>query len=161
MSNESLMTSDPYSILFKSNKVIADESSETELKLLIQFFGLDSSVMKWRYHPEKNFLCLYKPVKFCLSKNKGSTRDVSSLDYDEELIERYPQLKIWRKAYHDQMVKMYEKIFQCRSREDCCKRETSGKRPNRIRLAQIDASDNHSERWRWLRKYYCDYDNSH
>ena len=89
--------------------MIADESSETELKLLIQFFGLDSSVMKWRYHPEKNFLCLYKPVKFCLSRNKGSTRDVSSLDYDEELIERYPQLKIWRKAYHDQMVKMYQK----------------------------------------------------
>ena len=49
--------------------MIADESSETELKILIDFFGLDSSVMKWRYHPEKNFLCLYKPVKFCLSKN--------------------------------------------------------------------------------------------
>ena len=143
------------------NHVIADESSETELKLLIDFFGLDSSVMQWRYHPEKNFLCLYKPVKFCLSKNKGSTRDVSSVDYDEELVGKYPQLKIWRNAYHDQMVKMYEKIFQCRSREDCCKQESSASASNRIRLAQTETFENHSERWRWLRKYYCDSDISH
>ena len=136
--------------------VIAYKSSETELKLLINFFGLDSSMMKWRYHPEKNFLCLFKPVKFCLSKNKGSTRDTSSDDYDQELVERYPQLKIWRIAYRDEMVKMYEQIFQCQSQEQCCK--TSGKGPNRIRLAYKETFDNHSERWRWLRKYYCDND---
>ena len=112
--------------------------------------------MKWSYHPEKNFLCLYKPLKFCLSKNKGKTRDVSRSDYDEELLERYPQMKVWRIAYHNQMVKMYEKIFQCRSHQDCCKRETFGNGPNQINLEHNDTFEIHSKRWRWLRKYYCD-----
>lgn len=124
--------------------------------MLINFFGLDSSIMNWKFHPEKNFLCLYKPVKFCLSKNKGSTRDASSNDYDQELIDKYPQLKTWRIAYHDQMVKMYEKIFHCESKEDCCQRQTAGNGPNRVRLAQTESTVNNTDRWRWLRRYYCE-----
>lgn len=119
--------------------MISLNSSGTELKLLIDFFGLDSSMMNWRFHPEKNFLCLYKPVKFCLSKNKGSTRDASSVDYDQELVNMYPELEIWRRAFRDQMIKMYQEIFHCKTKEDCC---------------IIKFSEN--ARWRWLRKYYCD-----
>ena len=115
------------------------KSSASELKMLIDFFGLDSSVMDWRYHPEKNFLCLYKPVKFCLHKRKGTTRDTSIDDYDEELVKRYPELKIWRLAFRDQMIKMYQHIFQCTAEIECCR-------------IQFDENS----RWKWLRKYYCE-----
>ena len=121
------------------SEMISFNSSGSELRLLIDFFGLDSSMMNWRFHPEKNFLCLYKPVKFCLSKNKGSTRDASSVDYDQELVNMYPELNIWRRAFRDQMIKMYQEIFRCKTKEDCC---------------MIKFSEN--ARWRWLRKYYCD-----
>ena len=120
-------------------QMISLNSSGSELKLLIEFFGLDSSMMNWRFHPDKKFLCLYQPVKFCLRKSKGSTRDASSVDYDQELVNMYPELNIWRVAFRDQMVKMYQQIFQCKTKESCCM----------IKLSN-DA------RWRWLRKYYCD-----
>ena len=139
----------------------SNESDENELKLLIDFFGLDSSIMSWKFHPEKNFMCLYKPVKFCLSKNKGSTRDPSSVDYDDELADRYPQLKIWRRAYRHQMIKMYQKIFDCESQEECCTSQHTRIGPNRVRLAHSENTgefDKSAERWRWLRKYYCDDD---
>ena len=134
---------------------------ESVQRITIDFFGLDSSIMSWQFHPEKNFLCLYKPVKFCLSKNKGSTRDPSSVDYDDELADRYPQLKIWRRAYRHQMIKIYERIFQCESHKECCKKPKTAIGPNRVRLAHsenIDEFDKSPERWRWLRKYYCDED---
>ena len=50
---------------------------------MIEFFGLDSSLMEWKFHEEKGFLCLYKPVKFCLENTKGTTRKVHSDDYDQ------------------------------------------------------------------------------
>jgi len=121
------------------------ESSGYELKKLIEFFGLDSSVMDWRFHEEKNFLCLYKPVKFCLEENKGKTRNVSSDDYDQDLVDRYPELQIWRRAYSSQMIEMYQKICKCYNREDCCELRTKG------------PCQKEPERWRWLRKYYCDF----
>ena len=50
---------------------------------MIEFFGLDSSLMEWKFHEEKGFLCLYRPVKFCLENDKGKTRKAHSDDYDQ------------------------------------------------------------------------------
>ena len=70
--------------------------SDSEFKQLIDYFGLDSSRLKFKFNPEKGFLCLHEPVRFCLDNRKGTTRKESTL---EDKIEKYPELARWMEGY--------------------------------------------------------------
>ena len=86
--------------------------------------------MKWKYHPEKNFICLFEPVKYCLGSEKGQTRKKN-----RNLLESYPEMAVWRHKYTPQMQELFEMIFKCK-RADCCLIET--------------------DRWTWVQDYFCD-----
>ena len=86
--------------------------------------------MKWKYHPEKNFICLFEPVKYCLGSEKGQTRKKN-----RNLLESYPEMAVWRHKYTPQMQELFEMIFKCKG-ADCCLIET--------------------DRWTWVQDYFCD-----
>ena len=86
--------------------------------------------MKWKYHPEKNFICLYEPVKYCLGSGKGQTRHKN-----RNLLKLYPEMAVWRHKYTAQMQELFEMLFKCKGSE-CCLIET--------------------DRWTWVRDYFCD-----
>ena len=101
-----------------------------EFGLLLKHFGLDPSLIEFEYNEEKGFYCLEKPVRFCLSDEKGHH---SSFD----LYEAYPDMAILREAYRPQMVKLFMHIFKCNRKVECC---------------QLDIGD----RFTWLRPYICE-----
>ena len=84
----------------------------------------------WKYHPEKNFICLFEPVKYCLGSEKGQTRKKN-----RNLLELYPEMAVWRHKYTPQMQELFEMIFKCKG-TDCCLIET--------------------DRWAWVKDYFCD-----
>ena len=86
--------------------------------------------MKWKFHPAKNFICLFEPVKYCLGSEKGQTRKKN-----RNLLELYPEMAVWRHKYTPQMQELFEMIFQCKG-ADCCLIET--------------------DRWIWVQNYFCD-----
>jgi len=86
--------------------------------------------MKWKYHPEKNFICLFEPVKYCLGSEKGQTRKKN-----RNLLESYPEMAVWRHKYTPQMKELFEIIFKCKG-AGCCLIE--------------------SDRWTWVQDYFCD-----
>ena len=86
--------------------------------------------MKWKFHPEKNFICLFEPVKYCLGSEKGQTRKKN-----RNLLELYPEMAVWRHKYTPQMQELFEMIFKCKE-TDCCLIET--------------------DRWTWVQDYFCD-----
>ena len=51
---------------------------EAEFEKLLDFLNVKKSILEWRFHDEKQFFCLYSPVKFCLDEHKGSKRKVIS-----------------------------------------------------------------------------------
>lgn len=86
--------------------------------------------MKWKFHPEKNFICMFEPVKYCLGSEKGQTRKKN-----RNLLQLYPEMAVWRHKYTPQMQELFEMIFQCKG-ADCCLIETN--------------------RWTWVQDYFCD-----
>ena len=98
--------------------------------MLLEFFGQSQENMNWKYHPEKNFICLYEPVKYCLGSEKGQTRKKN-----QNLLEIYPEMAVWRHKYTAQMQELFEMLFKCKG-PDCCLIETN--------------------RWTWVRDYFCD-----
>ena len=51
---------------------------QKEFTILLDFLNIDKSVLEWRFNDDKQFFCLYRPVKFCLDEHKGSHRKVIS-----------------------------------------------------------------------------------
>ena len=80
------------------------------------------SYVTWLLSHEKE-----KPVRFCLSDEKGHH---SSFD----LYEAYPKMKILREAYKPKMIKLFKHIFKCDT--DCCDIEIT--------------------RFEWLMPYICE-----
>ena len=75
--------------------------SDSEFKQLIDYFGLDSSRLKFKFNPEKGFLCLHEPIRFCLDNLKGNTRKESTL---KDKIEKYPELERWIDGYRGEFT---------------------------------------------------------
>ena len=75
--------------------------SDSEFKQLIDYFDLDSSRLKFEFNPEKGFLCLHEPVRFCLDNLKGNTRKESTL---KDKIEKYPELARWIEGYRGEFT---------------------------------------------------------
>ena len=66
-------------------------------------------------------------------------------------------MKIWRLAYRDEMVKMYKRIFKCKTHEECCQQPKLDQiGSNQIKLEQTRSNESYPVRWRWLRTYICD-----
>ena len=101
-----------------------------EFTRLLNFFDLDAEPIDFAYNEKKGFYCLEKPLRFCLSEEKGH-RNASFNMY-----EAYPEFNILKKGYSNQMLKLYKHIYSCQTVESCCK---------------ID-----EKRFDWLKDYFCE-----
>ena len=81
---------------------IIKQNPKSEFELLLNFFDLQLGKMEWRFNDDKGQFCLYKPVKFCLGANKGSTK--IRLNEIEKPLKKY---------YKEQMRLTFEFIYQC------------------------------------------------
>ena len=87
-----------------------------EFKSLIEYFGLDPTLIEFKFNKQKGFYCLDRPVQFCLSKEKGHRGKV-------DIYEKYPELSLIQEGYKSQMTKLFQHIYKCNSVSSCCKTE--------------------------------------
>ena len=101
-----------------------------EFTRLLNFLDLDPEPIGFEYNEDKGFYCLEKPLRYCLSEEKGH-RNASF-----NLYEAYPEFKILKTGYSSQMFKLYKHIYSCQTIENCCKVE--------------------EKRFDWLKDYFCE-----
>ena len=123
------------SVFGKGSVYIVDGHNEIidpndEFTRLLDFLNVDSSLIEFQYNKDKGFYCLEKPLRFCLSEEKGHRN--SSFN----LFEAYPEMNILKRGYKDQMVKLYKHIYNCPNPSECCKINES--------------------RFSWLKSYFCE-----
>ena len=99
-----------------------------EFKALLTYFGLDPSLIEFKFNEQKGFYCLDKPLQFCLSKEKGHRGKT-------DIYESYPELSFIRDGYENQMTKLFQHIFKCNDKITCCRIDTV--------------------RFTWMKKYFC------
>ena len=101
-----------------------------EYKLLLDFFGLNFSWIKFKFNHYKGFYCLEIPIKFCLGGDKGVSRK-EKVDLDE----KYPGLSQLKRIYKPEMFKIFNYIHNCQTVRKCCTLKVL--------------------RFEWTKKYFC------
>ena len=137
MGNYASIISDFNTVTGKTVYVVDGESVITnpneEFRLLLDFFKLDNSILKFEMNEETGFHCLQSPINYCLNGGgkfgKGTSRKTTRADK----LKKFPQLNTIENAYRSQMRKTFEYVYNCNT--DCCS------------LA--------SNRFVWLKKYFC------
>ena len=101
-----------------------------EFTRLLTFFDVDPTLIDFQFNAEKGFYCLEKPLRFCLSEEKGHRN--SSFN----LFDVFPEMNTLKRGYAAQMTKLYRHIYNCHSTEECCKINET--------------------RFNWLKPYFCE-----
>ena len=136
MGNYASIINDFNSVTGKKVYVVDGEEVITnpnqEFRLLLDFFGLDNSILHFEMNEETGFHCLNRPINFCLGRGKfgkGTSRKTSTADK----YRRYPDLSVIQKAYKSQMRKTFQYIYNCNT--NCCNLTVN--------------------RFVWMKKYFC------
>ena len=123
-----------------------------EFGRLIDFFGLTSKSIHFEFNESKGFHCLNKPVNYCLGDGKGTSRK-EHVDLFRRVLEsmsaskcgirvyskthksKYPKLIHLKKAYKNQMLKLFQYVHDCNGEVDCCSLKV--------------------QRFNWCQDYFC------
>ena len=105
------------------------DNPNEEFRFLLDYLGLDPELIHLTFNPGKGFYCLEKPLRFCLSEEKGHRNKSFSL------YEAFPEMKVLKNGYRNQIVKLYKHIYKCESEAECCLKE--------------------EQRFAWMKDYFC------
>ena len=117
-------------LLRNENLLKVKNDPNSEFRHLLDFFGVDSTILNFEPNIEKGFSCLESPINYCLGGNKGRTQHKKVPIYEE-----FPELIKLKNSYKGEMLKTYMYIYNCTSAENCCKIENT--------------------RFSWLKEYFC------
>ena len=87
------------------------------------------TVILFRFNETKGFMCLDKPVQFCLNGAKGRK---STIDVKEAI---KPEIEILQKYFKPEMVEMFKILM-----------------PN----TKLDSFCSNPGRFEWIKNYVCD-----
>jgi hypothetical protein len=114
-------------IYFLDGHQMANDKAQSEAREFEKYLGVDNE-MQFKFNETKEFMCLDKPVQFCLNGAKGRKY---TIDVKEEL---KPEIEILREYFKPEMVEMFKILM-----------------PN----INIDSFCLNPGRFEWIKIYVC------